>query len=647
MFPASMAVPPDRAHPVFTTKGHALTTRNRIVLGLALAALASPAFASAIDPAPLGVDEPAIASPGASSLAGYFLAARQAGINKDLSAAAGFYGAALEADPQNGELLDRSVLMNVASGNVPKAAELALELLERSPGDQVALIALAVHQLRTGEIDAAIATVDRLGDLGGQLQELVAALMKAWALTSQGQAATAVSQLDELQGPVWFDAFTTLHAGLIADHARLFEIAGDRLTAAYGRDPGAVRVVDAYARHLARAGDIEAAETVIEEFEARVGGSDQFTGTLRREIKAGDVAPQIVDPREGLGEALFGIGSAVGREGGDTFAASLLQLALYLAPDAYFPTMALGQVLESMNQYEAAIATYQRIAEDSPLKRGAQVQEALNLNVLERYDEAIALLLDLVRADPSDISTAVALGNVYRSREQFEDAAEVYTTAIASFGEEVPDPYWTLFYYRGIARERTGQWTAAEKDFRRALEMEPENPLVLNYLGYSYIDRGENLDEALDMVRRAVAQRPDDGYIVDSLGWAFYRLGRYEEAVAELEKAVQLRPADAVINDHLGDAYWKVGRKLEAMFQWRHARDADPEPDALATIMQKLAEGLDDAGEPRQRAASIETIPSAAGETGAGTTPAAPVESAPLEAAPSDPAPVESAPAQE
>ncbi len=592
-----------------------MTSRIRIVLGLALVSIAAPAFGSANDPAPLGVDEPAVEAPSAGSLAGYYLAARQAGLDKNLAAAAGFYGSALQEDPQNGELLDRSVLMNVASGNIPKAAELARQLLERSPGDQVALITLAVHQLREGETEAAIATVERLGDLGGQLQELVAALMKAWAMTAQGHAATAVNLLDGLQGPVWFDAFTTLHAGLIADHARLFEIAGDRLAAAFGRDPGAVRVVDAYARNLARAGKPEEALKVLADFDERVGGNDQFTAALRAEIEGGDVAPQIVDPRAGLAEALFGIGSAVGREGGDTFAASLLQLALHLAPDAYFPTMALGQVLESMNQYEAAIEIYRRIPEGSPLKRGAMVQEALNLNVLERDEAAIALLRRLVTEDPSDISTAVALGNVYRSREQFEEAAEIYTSAIASFGDTVPPAYWSLHYYRGISWERTGQWTAAEKDFRKALEMEPENPLVLNYLGYSYIDRGENLDEALDMVRRAVAQRPDDGYIVDSLGWAYYRLGRYEEAVAELEKAVQLRPADAVINDHLGDAYWKVGRRLEAMFQWSHARDANPEPEELEKILQKLANGLDESGEPRQRAAQAEPAPAAADET--------------------------------
>jgi tetratricopeptide (TPR) repeat protein len=245
------------------------------------------------------------------------------------------------------------------------------------------------------------------------------------------------------------------------------------------------------------------------------------------------------------------------------------------------------------------------------------VQEALNLNALDRHQEAIALLSDLVEEDRSDIATSVALGNVYRSQRMFEEAGEVYDSAINVLGD-VPPAYWTLYYYRGIAHERTGEWTKAEADFRKALEMEPEQPLVLNYLGYSWIDRGENLEEALDMVRRAVRARPDDGYIIDSLGWAYYRLGRYEDAVRELERAVTLRPLDPVINDHLGDAYWKVDRKLEAMFQWSHALENDPEEDLRGKIEAKLAGGLDAVDQPAalttEAAGSDEAAPATSAE---------------------------------
>jgi len=157
---------------------------------------------------------------------------------------------------------------------------------------------------------------------------------------------------------------------------------------------------------------------------------------------------------------------------------------------------------------------------------------------------------------------------------------------------------WPLFYDRGIALDRAHNWPRAEADFLKALELSPNQPYVLNYLGYSWVDQGVNLDEAMNMIRRAVEQRPDDGYIVDSLGWAYYRIGNFDEAVKNLERAVDLKPEDPTINEHLGDAYWRVGRKLEAGFQWAHARDLKPDPEDLPKIEAKIRDGLVDDAPP-------------------------------------------------
>jgi Flp pilus assembly protein TadD len=181
----------------------------------------------------------------------------------------------------------------------------------------------------------------------------------------------------------------------------------------------------------------------------------------------------------------------------------------------------------------------------------------------------------------------------------------------------LPEPtkaHWTLFYVRGIAFERSKQWDKAEADLKKALELSPDQPLVLNYLGYSWVDQGRNLDEGLAMIKKAVELQPDDGFIVDSLGWAYFRLGRFEEAVTELERAIELQPDDPVLNDHLGDAYWKVGRQLEAQFQWSHAKELKPEATELAKIEAKLKNGL------------VETPTNAAGNTVG--PPAAPAEGA-------------------
>jgi Flp pilus assembly protein TadD len=243
-----------------------------------------------------------------------------------------------------------------------------------------------------------------------------------------------------------------------------------------------------------------------------------------------------------------------------------------------------------MRKPELAIKTYERVPATSPLSQHARVQRALNLDQLERTDEAIAELERIVDSAASDREAIMALGNVLRGRKKFAECANVYSKAIDGIAR--PDKTdWVVFYFRGICYERSKQWPKAEVDMKKALELSPDQPLVLNYLGYSWVDQGVNLEEGMRMIRRAVEQRPDDGYIVDSLGWAYYRMGNFENAVKYLEQAVELKPEDPTINDHLGDAYWRVGRYLEARFQWTHARDLKPEPEDLVKILEKLKSG--------------------------------------------------------
>jgi Flp pilus assembly protein TadD len=283
----------------------------------------------------------------------------------------------------------------------------------------------------------------------------------------------------------------------------------------------------------------------------------------------------------------------IGRRG-EELGLIYLQLALYLQPNHQLAILQLADLYEGIKKPELAVKTYERVPPGSPLRRSALIQRAIDLDGLDRSDEARADLDKLVTADPSDLEAVMALGNVLRGRKLYAECADVYSKGLAT----VPHPdktTSTIFYYRGICYERAKQWPKAEADFKQSLALLPDQPHVLNYLGYSWVDQGVNLDEGMRMIKRAVEQRADDGYIVDSLGWAFYRIGNFEEAVKELDRAVELKPEDPTINDHLGDAYWRVGRILEARFQWAHARDLNPEKDELDTIEQKLKAGLPEA----------------------------------------------------
>ena len=296
-------------------------------------------------------------------------------------------------------------------------------------------------------------------------------------------------------------------------------------------------------------------------------------------------------PQAGAAEVLYGLGAALGRRGGEDLGLIYLQLALYLVPSHPLALLSLGDLYEAMKKPELANKTYERVPLNSPLQRNAQIQLALNLDTLEKTDEAKASLEKLIVANPGDLEAIMALGNVQRGRKQFAECADVYTKGVDTI-TKAEKSNWVIYYFRGICLERAKQWTKAEADLKKSLELFPEQPLVLNYLGYSWIDQGVNLDDGMRMIKRAVEQRADDGYIVDSLGWAYYRLGNMEEAVKQLERAVELKPEDPTINDHLGDAYWRVGRTLEAKFQWAHARDLKPDAEDLPKIEEKLAKGL-------------------------------------------------------
>lgn len=523
-----------------------------------------------------------------TSPSGNYLAARIAGSGRDMAAAAAFYRAALRADPANPELMERTFLVTLASGAVTDSLYLAERLVAIDKTHRIARLALAAKEIKAKNYAQARTHLNQ--SVRGPIADLTSTLLIGWSYYGSNNSKAGIAAIDRLQGPDWYAVFKDLHAALILDLGKKRSDSLRRIERVKALDPSALRTVDAYARMLSRAGRNDDALKAYGEFSSVLARHPLVEAAVDDLKKGKQLAPLIANAEAGAAEALFGLGSALGRQGGEDLGMIYLQLAIYLRPDHPLAIVALGDLFETLKKHDQAVAAYDRVPDDSPLKRNAEIQRALNLDVLDRKDEARERLEVLVKEDPKDLEGLIALGNVLRGSKKFAEAAEFYSQALALI-PEIKREHWTVLYFRGICYERSKQWALAEKDFEKALELFPDQPQVLNYLGYSWVDQGTNLDKALDMIRKAVALRPNDGYIVDSLGWAYFRLGKLKEATDELERAVVLRPEDPTINDHLGDVYWLTDRKLEARFQWQHALDLKPEPEEQPKIEKKLKEG--------------------------------------------------------
>ncbi len=590
---------------------YSLLPRHAAILGAAIA-FSLPAFLAA----QAATQTPAIEELSPSNAAGSYLAARHAGAERDAAAAAAYYMDVLKLDPKNPDLLSRTFLSVLTDGNVEQASKFAERVLEVDRSDKIARLVIGIRELKLKHFAAARQNFAQ--SVRGPVTDLAATLLTAWAQAGAGDARGAVEAMDKLSGPDWYGIFKDLHAGLILDLAGDKKGAAKRYESAYKADSTALRTVQAYGRFLSRNGSKDDALKIYQNF-AKVLPDHPLINEEMKAIADGQKLPPLVDsPQAGAAEALYGLGASIGRRGGEDLALIYLQLALYLQPAHSMALLSLGDLYEELKKPDLAIKAYERVPASSPLSRNAEIQMAVDLDALDRTEEAKERLRHVIAQHPKDTEAIIELGNIQRARKDFASCADTYSKAIDTIAKPEKSN-WVVFYFRGICYERSHQWPLAEADMKKALELFPDQPLVLNYLGYSWIDQGVHLEQGMDMIRRAVEQRPDDGYIVDSLGWAYYRIGNYDEAVKNLERAVELKPEDPTINDHLGDAYWRVGRTLEAHFQWSHAKDLKPEPEDLPKIEAKLKDGLPpdtssaaDAGKPAAPAAEADKSNSAA-----------------------------------
>jgi len=350
-------------------------------------------------------------------------------------------------------------------------------------------------------------------------------------------------------------------------------------------------MADVAANFLERQGKADEAQALYKRFLQQNTGSELAQSVLAARSPGPQPAP-IGSAADGLGEAMFDLASVLNQAETIDLALVYSRFAMQLRPDFALAQLLLADVLSAQNKPDQSLAVLESVPRSSPYSWSARLRMSVNLDTLERTDEGVAMLKAMAAEQPQSVGPEMQIGDLYRSKKRFREAVEAYDEAMRRAEASGQGERWTLFYDRGVALERSGEWERADADLQRALELKPDQPLVLNYLGYSWIDRGLNLDRGLKMIEKAVELRPEDGYIIDSLGWAHYRLGNIPSAIEYLEKAIELVPEDPTINDHLGDAYWRDGRTVEARYQWQRALQFNPQEDEVKPIESKLERGL-------------------------------------------------------
>ncbi len=513
---------------------------------------------------------------------GSYLAGRHAQRENDWVSAARFLGDVLADRPDDEDLIRRTFILALGAGEIDTAIDLADQVPDDAPEAQVTRVLTLIEAARAGETLKALEAIENWSDLG--VNRFLGPLLRGWTLVLADRAGEGRAALEPLERTEGLQPTARLHGGLMAMVAE-----DDALAASTFDDlaPEAMslRMALLIARFYRSEGRTDDARALLEEAGLPEDAAEELSACL------------VCDAIDGMAQALYDVAGALHGEGLGELALVYGRLALHAQPDLAEALLLIGDTLQGKGRYAEAAELYARVPEASYLGWPARLRRAVALEALGEVDEAARQLRQMVDDAPERADVALQLGDLLRREQRFEEAIAAYREGIDRLVAERPE-HWAVYYALGIAYERAGRWPEAEAALLQALELNPEQPYVLNYLGYTWADQNVNMERAAEMIERAVAQRPNDGFIVDSLGWVYYRMGRFEEAVWVLERAVALEPDDPTINDHLGDAYWHVGRRAEARFQWRRAlnnlEEAEPASGLpeRAVLERKLTDGL-------------------------------------------------------
>ena len=567
-----------------------MTSSFRLLPLLILAACSSAGNHEGYAPVPGGLYSEFKETDLGESQYGPFLAATLAQHDADFFGSAEYYLQALTIDPDSRFVADRAFLQLLYAGRMDDAAEVAVDLAKTDEADDLVRLLNVLEAFKRQDWPEVRrrASERSMSGFGG----IVAPVITAWSLVAEDQNSAAVSALSDMLEDGRLDTLAREHRAYMLDYSREYDRAEQEYKQLVNSDqPTSLQPFVAYAYMLMKAGRRDEAYDFLGQQAKRFNNNGYLLKEGSR-IASGIAPTQVMaSPRGAVGGMFFRLASEFSQGRTPQAAIVYLRLASYLmpeVPDIYFM---LGNVLDQMENPRAAASVYASIPSVGGLGR---VAESRRISALQRAGDDVAAeaaLRSALRETPGEADFLIALGDIVRGRGDFDEAVLHYSSAIQQ-GAGKRNGDWYVYFARGVSYEQSGDWTAAEYDLRRALQIKPDEASVLNYLGYSWIDRGVHTEEAKKMIEQAVELSPDDGFIMDSYGWVHYLTGDYEKAVELLEQAVRMEPNDVTINTHLGDAYWKVGRRIEARFQWQHALDSTPTETELSALTEKMQNGL-------------------------------------------------------
>ena len=526
--------------------------------------------------------ESALASSGA------YLAGRQAISDHNFVTASKFQAKSVSADPSNSKLLESLMISFIAQGSVGKAITIAETHKIDGNLSQISQMILSAAMIKEGQNKTLLNFLNKSDEITPILKDL----LSAWILMGLNDEVNANRIFDKTAQVQGMGQFANFHRAMSQLAAGKIEQA-ERTFSLIHKDQGnpTRRSVIFHTKILLFQGRFAEAQTLLEKWFGPTFDPEIEELFLNATNEKSYPKNSFLKTKIAIADVFHSIANLISKEADPTFTLIYSRLAQYLNTDHTDATLMSADLLVELGQFDLAIKEYEKLSSSHPQFFASELGRAEALRVSGNEKSAIKVLTKLTQQYPSSANGFRILGNHYRRLEAYDQAEISYGEAIELL-EQKGEAGWFLYYVRGITRERLDIWDLAEKDFRKALSLNPNQPQVLNYLGYSLIEKNVKLDEALDMIERAVKESPDSGYIVDSLGWGYYKLGQYEKAVPNLERAAELMPIDPIVNDHLGDVYWMVGRKTEAEFQWRRALSFDPEEEEIERIKKKLKVGL-------------------------------------------------------